>query len=152
MVVCKSVNGSTNRLAMLMVATALTLVGCSPKPTQRVAVSGRVTLDGRPLDRAVIRFVPTVSKGNRQTGAEVIHGEYAISAEDGVSVGRNRVEFGEYHPPDFDAEVFGRSHGASQRNSDASRIPERYSRRSDLFVTVPETGVTKFDFDLRSKP
>jgi hypothetical protein len=45
--------------AVAVFAIALVLVGCSPAPPQIVPVSGTVTLDGKPLPNAEVRFIPT---------------------------------------------------------------------------------------------
>jgi hypothetical protein len=45
--------------AVAVLVTALVLIGCGPAPPQIVPVSGTVTLDGKPLPNAEIRFIPT---------------------------------------------------------------------------------------------
>ena len=54
------------RIALLPLACAAALAGCSRAPALKVApVSGRVTVDGRPLVGVKVAFAPDATAGNR---------------------------------------------------------------------------------------
>src|SRR5437868_3725711 len=55
------------------------LTGCSGEPYQVASVSGRVTLNGKPLDHAGVNFSPLATKGSLAPGP----GSYAVTDPDG---------------------------------------------------------------------
>jgi hypothetical protein len=66
------------RLAVLA-AFIVFVIGCSNEPFQVAPVSGRVTLDGKPVEKASVMFQPVASNGNINPGP----GSYAITDADG---------------------------------------------------------------------
>lgn len=153
-------------LALGFVLLCVAFLGCAP-PTS--AVSGQVTLDGRPLDEAVIVFVP-LEAGARKTGGEVVAGRYELSARDGLRPARYRVELVDQPAIDFPAaEAAHRAHadklkaGATKTGSAAAaqaharalkrrrELPARYAIDSPLAIEfVP--GRTTYDFALETQP
>ncbi len=57
---------------------------------RRFAVSGKVTVDGQPMEHGLIRFLPE-GKGI-VSGGPITHGAYAIAEEKGPNAGKYRVE------------------------------------------------------------
>ena len=57
----------------------IVLAGCGAKPYEVARVSGRVTLDGKPLSKASITFVPMATKDNIAPGPTAA----AFTDEDG---------------------------------------------------------------------
>jgi len=55
------------------------IIGCSNEPFQIAPVSGRVTLDGKPVEKASVMFQPVATNGNINPGP----GSYAITDGDG---------------------------------------------------------------------
>src|SRR5437773_7706146 len=55
------------RLCPLLFIALAPLAGCSP-PYQVAQVSGRVTLDGKPLAKASVTFAPMATKENQAPG------------------------------------------------------------------------------------
>jgi hypothetical protein len=125
--------------------------GCS---TSKVApVSGRVTLDGKPLAGVHVSFQPIARTGETNPGG----GSYAITDSDGqftlllvegeqpgAFIGRHRVEItarGEAPPANVDF---------ARRPPPKVFVPEKYSRNSELTFEVPSGGTTAANFDLKS--
>jgi len=79
-------------LACLAAALAGPLTGCGKRGPALAAVSGTVTLDGRPLERGTITFE---AAGCRPATAWILDGRIVEAtthrANDGVPVGRQRI-------------------------------------------------------------
>jgi len=78
-----------------LLATCLviaTCFGCGKKGPQRAATSGRVTLDGQPIDGGVIQFLPVEGTIGPETGGVITKGQYDIPQLRGPVVGKNRIE------------------------------------------------------------
>src|SRR5438270_13864003 len=64
--------------------------GCGDNPLGRKAISGRVTVGGKPLESGSIEFTP-LAAGGLPSGGLIEHGRYAIARENGLPVGKYRV-------------------------------------------------------------
>src|SRR4051812_9111872 len=65
--------------------------GCgSNNPLGRLALSGSVMLDGKPLDKGAIELHPLESTGV-QSGGMISAGKYAIATSQGPTAGKYRV-------------------------------------------------------------
>ena len=135
-------------IAAMMICAA----GC--QPAARVApVSGRVTLDGKPLSGVHVSFEPIAREGSLEAGG----GSYAITDADGkytlllvdgerpgAVVGKHRVAFTARSqvPDDIDLPV---------RPPPSVTVPDRFSRNSTLTFDVPASGTSAANFELESK-
>jgi hypothetical protein len=100
-------------------------------------VSGRVTLDGQPLQGAVVEFQPAEGRGS--FGVTDAQGDYRLSfteARQGAVLGKHTVRI------TLDAED-------DERKTDAN-IPARYNRLSELTAEV-QAGSNERNFELQSK-
>lgn len=85
----------TLQLALLAIlsAVAFATTGCSDGRPERIRVSGRVMIDGQPLKRGYVKFVP---QGARPSiGKLDENGEFILSSydgEEGVVRGTHRVQ------------------------------------------------------------
>jgi hypothetical protein len=70
-----------------LTASLLLFLGCSPSEP---SVDGAVYVDGQPLARGSISFVPLSDKGGPGGGATIVEGTYHI--EKGLRVGKYRIE------------------------------------------------------------
>ncbi len=74
---------------------ALTLVGCGSDPMNAATVKGKVLLDGKPLTKGSVRFVPDKAKGNtagvEPTGIIGESGEYEL-----ITNGKSGAPLGSY--------------------------------------------------------
>lgn len=113
--------------------TAAMLVGCGSSDQPPLGrVSGRVTLDGKPLEGAIIVAMPEVGRpGTANIGAD---GRYELQYTEGVGgtkLGRTRISF--VWPTDVSG----------------PEIPAKYGEKSELAVEVKK-GDNTFDFALES--
>jgi len=129
------------------------LAGCGSSPDdyegpRRFAVTGKVTLDGAPVDGGTIAFVPQDEK-SRPCGAPIVAGQYTIPEPQGPNEGHYRVEVRWLKPT-------GKQHKDSTDTGEmvdevAQVVPPRYNDQSTLTAAVSATSTT-FDFvDLTSK-
>jgi hypothetical protein len=77
-------------LTVLIVATA----GCdrAPAPPKRGRISGKITLDGKPVAKANVRFIALEASGFNVL-APVKDGVYEVAEGQGLVKGKYRVEF-----------------------------------------------------------
>jgi hypothetical protein len=134
-------------VAMAVVLACLAPFGCSrpQRPLPPLGrVTGVVTLDGKPLARAAVAFVP-YERGNGAYATTDAEGRYTLrytAHNEGAVVGRNRVEI---------------RTGGEGRDADGNlvetpeQLPARYHATSQLVVEVA-AGDNEFDFALVSGP
>jgi len=119
---------------------SVVLIGCGhpDEPFTRVAIDGTVLLDDRPLDSAVIRFVPTGTTSGPKTSFEVREGRFASGVHDGPPVGTHRVEIESIDPEwrHDDEEAVDRLRQSRSTKITRERLPDRYHIRSSLSATL----------------
>src|SRR5262249_6505776 len=78
----------------LLVSFALCAVGCNRGPAlpKRGELSGKITLDGKPVANGQIRLISLEPNGIN-AAATVTGGEYHVPADEGPAKGKYRVEF-----------------------------------------------------------
>jgi hypothetical protein len=138
-------SGHASWLALASVITVVLLISTGCGGQVRRAVAGTVTLDGQPLDQAVVQFVP-LDAGGRKTGAPIAAGRYAVPQDVGLLPGRYRVEIADDPPIDPTMRP------DQVRQQARRRLPVSYSTSSPLTVEVAANGSPDFDFELASKP
>lgn len=117
------------------------------------SVSGRVTLDGKPLAGVHISFQPIATSGQQDPGS----GSYAITGADGeytlrvavddqagAVVGKHRVEIVARNEFSDDTDRQGKPPRLWLN------VPARYNRFSELTFEVPPGGAPAANFDLKS--
>jgi hypothetical protein len=117
-------------------------------------VSGRVTLNGKPLPNAFVTFNPTPKAGSVEAGPSAIgttdeDGRYTLrvsSTQPGALVGMNRVAI---------TVVSSRAGadaapGERRGHRTAGAIPSRYNDQSKLTCDVPPGGTDQANFALES--
>lgn len=114
------------------------LPGCGGGDRPKLGrVAGTVTLDGEPLPRALVRFLPVAhEQGRASTGFTDAEGRYEmlyIRNVKGASVGRHMV----------------RITTRNQNEGTPERVPPKYNEATTLEVTV-EPGANTTDFELFS--
>ena len=144
--------------AFLLAAGLSVLAGCGRSddlgPT--VPVTGRVTLEGKPLEVGTVTFVPDLSKGNKLTGVvsgRIDGGEYTLRTtttkgeRPGAPPGWYKVTVSTKVPPGADAsKAAAVDHGPSV----AARFSAPHS--TPLLVEVKEgTPATQYELKLTSR-
>jgi hypothetical protein len=129
---------------------AALLSGCGGDRDElpRQAVSGKVTLDGKPLDASRITFQPETGAEGTPAGGEIHGGQYSISRSDGPTPGTYVVRItsvGEATLPDKNALP------GDPPLVKKEPIPPRYNVKTTLSSTVTKEGPNTFDFDLKTK-
>lgn len=124
----------------LFAATLVILIGCGESDMPDVAtVTGKVSLDGQPLEGAAIKFWP-VDGGRTATAVTDAAGEYSLdynATTKGAKVGKNEVRVSK-----FDESL----------GDDAKEIvPERYNSKSELNFEVKSGESNVANFELKSE-
>lgn len=122
-------------LQSIVAGCLVLLLGCGQ--SQRLALTGVVTLDGQPLNEGSITFMPQSGTTSPSAGANVTQGHFSVSAEKGVLPGKFRVEI-----------TAKRKTGRTVMSDTAGGmidqyeqyLPARYNRDSQLMATVPQSG------------
>ncbi len=124
--------------ALVLLVMALPCTGCSrPARPPLGEVTGTVTLDGQPLPRALVTFVPIAGPGRTSYAYTDSDGRYSLAyLRDitGADVGQHVV----------------RITTVSEEFRGRERLPARYHAQSMLIATV-EPGDNTHDFALTSK-
>jgi hypothetical protein len=130
---------------------AMLLAGCNRGGLTLAKVSGRVTIDGRPVKEGVILFVPERGPG---ASGPIDDGRYFLTtrtAGDGAVVGRHKVYFAP-KPPPGDPNVAAHETAAPPPPPKSDFPPPRYAtpENSGLSVEV-QPGANAADFEVSSK-
>ena len=127
------------------------VAGCNSAPGV-APVSGKVTLDGKPVANVHVTFQPLATAGKEDPGVGSYadtdaEGKYTLLTVDadkpGAVAGKHRVECNFKNTTDDDREPRFRA--------PAKKLPEKYNVRSELTFDVPSGGTTEANFDLKSK-
>ncbi len=116
-------------------------VGCSdsgPKLPTTVPIQGQVTIDGKPLTKALIAFSPVdpgPSSNGRVENGEVVD-LWTNGQKEGVIVGNHKVTI-------YDDDV---------ESGSIDLVPNRYGQIDNGFeISVSEEGPNEFTFELKSR-
>lgn len=129
----------------LMLAVILAAMGCG-SGYKVVSVSGRVTLNGKPLEGAWVSFQPIGSKdrdpGPGSSAKTDKEGRYTLRIAPGRSgavVGKQQVRISTIE------------YDENSRLIQKERVPARYhALQSELTYDVPKEGTSEANFDLKS--
>jgi hypothetical protein len=137
-------------LVQIAAVSFLVLTGCGPS-TDRLEISGKVLLDGAPLDGGSIRFTSLESEQLLVSGAMVQDGEFSIAREKGLRPGMYHLEIS---APDQGASlvIAGEAPGLRGIPVAPERIPSEYNVNSQQKIEVTISGDNHFVFDIVSKP
>ena len=131
------------RLANVALVISMVLIGCGKsKGPPTAVVSGKVSLDGAPLEKGVINFVPTDGKGTTE-GGKIVKGAYSVT----VGLGDKRVEI---RSPKVvgQRDAYPGDPNSPKMDITEEVVPSRYNSRSEL--KVPVTGRKAEDFKLKT--
>jgi hypothetical protein len=143
-----------NWLRYSLVLFVAALAGCGQESSVNAPVSGRITIDSRPLAGGNIVFQPVagaggVTAGRGSNGSCDDDGHFQLETVDGKTgavVGNHRVRIYGPKPKRSSADDSG---GPTDQASQL--VPERYNYRTELTFVVPPVGTTQADFDLITK-
>jgi hypothetical protein len=139
---------------LLLASVLAMVVGCGPAPIKVAKVSGRVRLDGKPLPKASVTFVPMATKENQAPGPTAqgitdAEGRYQLSVDTttpGAVVGKCRIFITTILS---DPAIDDRDAGGPIRKV-RDKVPARYNQGTELQFDVPREGTDQANFDLSS--
>ncbi len=132
--------------ASLLICLML-LSSCNNKDYQgadRFPLSGKVTVNGEPIDFGTISFLPTRGDEQRVSGGEIISGVYDVKEARGANSGMYRVEIRWSKPTG--KKIKDRDTG-DLIDERAEGLPAKFHSKSALTVEVSRENHF-FDFDL----
>jgi len=129
-------------LAFLVITGFLGLTGCSNDG--KMAITGNVTLKGKPLEDGTITFYP-VDTGTR-AGTGIVNGKYEIKRELGLVPGKYRVSI--TSPDGFTPTDPKTPPGPSGNFTSKDRISADWNTDSKKEIEVTATGPNQFDFPI----
>jgi len=125
----------------------LLLAGCGRR-SDRLAVTGEVTLDGVPLDEGAIRLTSTGSGKLSASGAIIHDGKFHVPQDKGLPPGTFHVEISS---PDTAAPlvVYKGAPGEPALPPTApERIPPEFNSNSKQTIELTADGDNHFKFDI----
>jgi len=145
---------SERRFVLTMIAMlACFSVGCggATNPLGRQAVSGEVTLDGKPVPTGTIRFEPFDAKGKvTASGAMINAGRYSLSQTDGLPPGKYTVSISSHGGPakPLPTDPNEAMNAAAKEEVPTETIPERYNASTELVIEITKESKGPVDFKL----
>jgi hypothetical protein len=136
------------RTATFVLAVAVIGCGEGRDNLPREPISGKVTVDGQPLDEGTISFVSADGKGP-PAGGKIENGEYSIPRRDGPVPGDHRVYI--FSPKPTGQKVKDNSEPNVLRDVRAETLPSRYNAKTELKADIKAGGSNTFDFQLTGK-
>jgi hypothetical protein len=115
-----------------------------------VAVSGKVTLDGEPVETGSISFVPIEGTQSPTAGAEIIDGEYEIPSAGGPKLGVFRVEIRSQRKTGKKIQAGSPAPPGTMVDETVEAIPRQYNKQSKLRAEL-KPGANPLDYELTSK-
>ena len=128
-------------------ALLVLLAGCG-HTTGRQALQGSVTLNGEPLPRGVIQFVPLPGTDGPSAGGEIQDGQFSVEPDKGVLPGTFRVEITASRKT---GEKMTDRVSGEMTDAYGQFLPDRYNRKSELTAQVRSGGPNQFTFALGSQ-
>lgn len=134
-------------LMALAIVSLMTVVGCGKQEGPELAtVTGKITLDGEPLKKVNLRFVPEQPGGSPSFGGTNSYGQYKLlfnAKRQGAMLGKHRVEI---EPATVDTD----ENGKPLPNVKVVAIPKKYLVSGALTREV-KAGKNTIDIELASK-
>lgn len=132
---------------VLALGMALTLMLCSGCGSSAGEITGRVLLDGRPLDGAVIKFKPKGNPKAKEVSTDVNSGTFTIAS--------GRIAPGDYYvmvvsqQPGAGAMIEGVQRGEGIPAPKAF-VPKIYEKKGPLNAKISAEGSNNLMFQLKS--
>lgn len=121
--------------------------GCSGSAA-RQAIQGVVTVDGQPLEKGQITFVPLLGTQGPTAGAAIIDGRFTVARVGGPFVGKFRVEITASRPGK--EKTIDRISGKPVESFE-QYIPRKYNAESQLEAEVKAGEANRFEYALTTK-
>ena len=139
-------HGAAGLSGWLLVLVAVLAAGCGSGGPEIAYVSGRVTMDGKPLAHATVVFIP---ENGRPAGARTDEdGNYVLNFTEGrrgAIPGKNTIRITTLREAEQD------ENGKTVLPASPETIPPKYNTESTLTFTVEPNKRNVANFDLQSK-
>ncbi|MDX2035345.1 MAG: hypothetical protein SFX72_01740 [Isosphaeraceae bacterium] len=134
-------------VSLLIIASAV-LAGCGEPLDElpRRAIDGSVSLNGEPLAKGTIQFVPRSAEAGTQVGAIIENGRYSIAAAQGPVPGM----YGVMISGASDTVAAGEDDPAKPPKPAPDPVPARYNSNTTLEAEVKKEGSNTFSFELKA--
>ncbi|MBN2295329.1 MAG: hypothetical protein JXM70_23060 [Pirellulales bacterium] len=130
-------------ISVLLLLAALSAIGCS-RSAGRNAVSGTVTLDGKPLENGAISFSPAPGEKGPSSGSSINNGEFTIAKKQGLPAGKYVVVI-------RTSKLSGRMlRDPETGKSYPETVSVRFREGETLEATVSDDGTNRFEFQLNT--
>lgn len=145
---------ASNHLVLAAMLFCGLIVGCGSGAAEgppRADVRGVVTLDGQPLSKGVILFVPLEGTPGPKTSVPIADGKFSADESTGPVVGKHRIEIKSTDDGGYardDETAIDRLKESRTRRIDVVRVPAAFNANSRLTETVSEEGTNEFEFPL----
>jgi hypothetical protein len=126
----------------------LLCAGCGSRHENLATISGEVKLDGQPLERGMIKFLPMEGVAGSITSGEIVQGRYKIAARSGPAIGRNRVEIHGSRKTGRTLQAAFPRNGTIEETVEA--VAPQYNSQSTLKFEV-KPGENVADFEVTAK-
>jgi hypothetical protein len=136
-----------NELRLISLLVVL-LAGCGDAGPPRVKVEGQVQVDGQPMKRGRISFVPIEGSVGPKAAGEITNGKYHLTRDEGPIVGRLRVEIYAADEVDYALDDPNAARRAGGKLLPPNAVPARYNRTSELTIQTSVSNENRFDFEL----
>ena len=136
--------------AVVVMLLLVALQGCGGGGVQFAPVSGKVTMDGKPLAGVNVYFIPVAKPGSDiagDSGGGVTdeNGQYTLKTstrdglKDGAQVGKHKVIIS-----------LQETRGEGDRSITREKLPKKYNAETELTAEVT-AGNNQKDFELKSR-
>jgi hypothetical protein len=127
------------------------VVGCAGSDgLNRQPVTGSVTLDGTPLDKGTIRFMPTTTEATTETSTTSSGGKYTFGKDSGPVPGEYKVSISAVDDPNIQAKD-GMVPGEYRPPTNKDKVPAKFNSNTTLTAKVQSGQSSPIDFTLTSK-
>jgi hypothetical protein len=137
-------------LTLVVMSLLIALQGCGGGGVQFAPVSGKVTMDGKPLAKVSVVFIPLPKPGSDVAGDTAggvtdENGQYTLKTStrdgmrDGAQVGKHKVSIS-----------LTETRGEGDRSVTRQLLPKKYNDYTELTADV-SSGSNQKDFDLKSR-
>ncbi len=124
-----------------------------------VAVSGKVSLDGQPIQDGTIQFVPIEGTQGPTAGGTIKEGAYSIPRDGGPVPGKYRVEISSFADvkdateKEMAGALFGRPATDMPKTAQVQKIrknivPTKFNETSELKTDVPQGASHEANFNM----
>ncbi|MBX9680582.1 MAG: hypothetical protein K2X38_17645 [Gemmataceae bacterium] len=128
--------------AWAIAAALILLAGCG---SGHLAVSGRVTYKGKPVENGTIALEPEDRKGPTRE-QPIVQGEYRFAGANTVPAGPKLVRIQAFGPT---GKKTSAAPGSSQMvDVIGPLLPEEYNAKSKLRINLEASNASKLDFNL----